>query len=97
MKKAILLSTVCVFLMQGLFAGGWDTGPIGARDAAATPAFNVRPIHPLPEWDSPGNLQPRGTAREEEAPDSRLKISFPVGFLATLVFFLMWKFMQGQE
>ena len=95
MKKAIFLSIVYVFLMQGVFSGGWDAGLIGSRDAAATPAFNVRPIHPLPEWDSPGDLQSRRMAREEEAPDSRLKISFPVGFLTTLVFFLMWKFMQG--
>jgi len=97
MKKAVFLSIVCVFLMQGVFPGGWGAGPIGSRDAAATPAFNVRPIHPLPDWDSPGDLQSRRTAGEEEASESRLKITFPVGLLATLVFFLMWKFMQGQD
>jgi len=97
MKKGIFLSIVFLFLVQGVFTGGRDAGPIGSREAAATPAFNVKPIHPLPEWDSPGDLQPRRTAREEGSANSRLKISFPAGLLATLVFFLMWKLLQGQE
>ena len=66
-------------------------------EAAATPAFNVKPIHPLPEWDGSEDLRPRRMAREEGSPNSRLKISFPVGLLATLLFFLMWKFLQSQE
>ena len=97
MKKGIFLSIVFLFLVQGVFTGDWDTGPIGSREAAATPAFNVKPIHPLPEWDGPADLQPRRTAREEGSAKSRLKISFPAGLLATLVFFLMWKLLQGQE
>ena len=97
MKKEILLTIVFLFLAQGVFTGGWDTGPIGSREAAATPAFNVKPIHPLPEFDGPADLQPRRTARQEGSPPSRLKISFPVGLLATLLFFLMWKFLQSQE
>jgi hypothetical protein len=97
MKKGIFLTIVFLFLGQGLFMGDWGTVPIGYREASATPAFNVKPIHPLPEWDGPADLQPRGMAREEGAPVSRLKISFPVGLLATLLFFLMWKFLQSQE
>jgi hypothetical protein len=62
--------------------------------AAATPALNVKPIHPLPEWDGQADLQPRRKAREAGFSDSRLKISIPAGLLTTLVFFLMWEF-QG--
>lgn len=97
MKKGIFLSIVFLFLVQGLFTGDWDTVPIGPREASATPAFNVKPIHPLPEFDGPADLQPRRTARQEASPAGRLKISFPVGLLATLLFFLMWKFLQSQE
>ncbi len=97
MKKGIFLTIVFLFLAQGVFTGGRDTGTIGSREAAATPVLNVKPIHPLPEWDGAADLQPRRTAREEGSPPSRLKISFPVGLLATLLFFLMWKFLQSQE
>ena len=97
MKKGIFLTIVFLFLAQGVFTGDWDTVPIGSREASATPAFYVKPIHPLPDWDSPADLQPVRMAREERSPVSRLKISFPVGLLATLLFFLMWKFLQSQE
>ncbi len=97
MKKGIFLTLAFLFLAQSVFTGGWDTGPIGSREAAATPAFNVKPIHPLPDFDGPADFQPRRTAQAEGSPGSRLKISFPVGLLATLLFFLMWKFLQGQE
>jgi hypothetical protein len=97
MKKGIFLTIVFLFLAQGVFTGGWDTGPIGSREAVATIALSVKPIHPLPEWDGPADLQPRRTVREAGSSVSRLKISFPVGLLATLLFFLMWKLLQSQE
>jgi len=97
MKKGIFLTLVLLFLAQGVFTGDWDTVPVGSREAAATPAFNVKPIHPLPEWDGPADFQPHRTVREEGASSSRLKISFPVGLLATLLFLLMWKLLQSQE
>ena len=97
MKKEILLTIVFLFLAQGVFSSGWDAGTIGSREAAASPALKVKSIHPLPEWDNPADLQPRGTAREAGSSAGRLKISFPVGLLATLLFFLMWKFLQSQE
>jgi hypothetical protein len=97
MKKGIFPTIVFLILAQGVFTGGWDTAPTGSREAAATPAFNVKPIHPLPDWDGPGELQPRRTAPEAGPASNRLKISFPVGLLATLLFFLMWKFLQSQE
>ncbi len=97
MKKGIFLTIVFLFLAQGVFTGGRDTGTIGFLEAAATPVLNVKPIHPLPEWDGPEDLRPRRTAPEEGSSGSRLKISFPVGLLATLLFFLMWKFLQSQE
>ena len=97
MKKGIFLTLVFLFLAQGVFTGGWDTGPDRVPGGGWTPAFNVKPIHPLPDFDGPADLQPRRTAREEGPPPSRLKISFPVGLLATLLFFLMWKLLQSQE
>ena len=97
MKKGIFLTLAFLFLAQGVFTGGWDTGPVGSREAAATPAFNVRPIHPLPDFDAPEDLQPRRATREEKSSVGRLKISFPAGLLATLLFFLMWKFLQSNE
>jgi hypothetical protein len=97
MKQGIFLTIVFLFLAQGVFTWDWGTVPVGSREAAATPAFNVKPIHPLPEWDGPADLKPRRTVREEATPGSRLKISFPVGLLATLLFFLMWKLLQSQE
>ncbi len=63
MKKEILLTIVFLFLAQGVFSSGWDTGTIGSREAAASPALKVKSIHPLPEWDNPADLQPRGTVR----------------------------------
>ena len=97
MKKGIFLTLAFLFLAQGVFTGGWDTGPIGSREAAATPAFNVRSIHPLPDFDGMEDLQSRRTTRETESSGSRLKISFPAGLLATLLFFLMWKLLQSHE
>ena len=98
MKRGVFLTIVFLFLVQGVFMGDWDTAPIGAGEAAATPGFNVKPIHPLPEWDGPADLQPRRTTvPKEEPPGNRLRISFPVGLLATLLFFLMWKLLQSQE
>jgi len=97
MKKGIFLTLVLLFLAQGVFTGDWDTVPVGSREAAATPAFNVKPIHPLPEWDGPADFQPQRTVREEGASSSRLKISFPVGLRATLLVLRMWKLLQSQE
>jgi hypothetical protein len=97
MRKGIYLTIVFLFLAQVLFAGVWDTVSIGPREAAATPVLTVKSIHPLPEWDGPEDLRPSRTAPEESSPAGRLKISFPVGLLATLLFFLMWKFLQSQE
>jgi hypothetical protein len=97
MKKGIFLITICLFLAPGLFTGEWGTAPVGCPEAAATPGFSAKPIHPLPDWDNPADFQPRRTSGEEGDPGSRLRISFPVGLLAMLLFFLMWKLLQSQE
>ena len=97
MKKGVFFTIVFLFFAQGLFTGDWVTAPIGSSEAAATPGFNVKPIHPLPDWDGPADLHPRATVQEEGGASNRLKISFPVGLLATLLFFLMWKLLQSQE
>lgn len=97
MRKGIFLTIVFLFLAQGLFTGVRGPVPIGSQEAAATPVMKVKPIHPLPDWDSPEDLRHGRKAQEEGSHGSRLKISFPVGVLATLLFFLMWKFLQSQE
>jgi hypothetical protein len=97
MKRRIFLTFTMLCLVQTVFAGGWGVLAPGPRESAATPVFSVRPIHPLPDWEGPEDLQPRGHSRQEDSPGSRLKISFPVGMLAMLLFFLMWKFLQSQE
>lgn len=97
MKRQMLLAVATFCLVQILFAGGSDLLPTGPRESAAAPVFSVRPIHPLPDWDGPEDLQPRGNSRRADSPGSRLRISFPVGMLAMLLFFLMWKFLQSQE
>jgi|GEM_PF-3430045 len=97
MKKGLFPTIVFLFLAQGVFMGDLETVPIGSREVSAAPAFNVKPIHPLPEWDGPADLQPRGAAPEGRVSGSRFRISFPVGLLATLLFFLMWKLLQSQE
>jgi hypothetical protein len=97
MKRRIFLAIVALWLAQTLFAEGWGMVPTGPRESAATPIFSVRPIHPLPDWDGPEDLQPRGNTPREDSSGSRLRISFPVGMLAMLLFFLMWKFLQSQE
>jgi len=97
MKKGILLTITLLLLAQGLFPVGKATPVPGPREAASTPVFKLKPIHPLPEWEGEADLRPRGLVREEGRHGSRLKISFPVALLATLLFFLMWKFLQSQE
>jgi hypothetical protein len=68
----------------------------GPPEAACVPAFKAEPIHPLPEWDGQENIRSR-TLAEEESSHRRLRISFPVGLLASLLLVLMWKLLQGQE
>ena len=97
MKKGVFFTIVFLFFAQGLFTGDWDRVPIGSPEVAATPGFHVKPIHPLPDWDGPADLYPRRTFQEEGKTSNRLKISFPVGLLAMLLFFLMWKLLQSQE
>jgi hypothetical protein len=97
MKKGVFLTIVLLFLFQGFFTGGAGSISIGKKEAASTPVLNVKPIHPLPDWDHPEDLRSRRNAAEGASSDRRFKISFPVGLLATLLFFLMWKFLQSQE
>jgi len=95
MKKGIFVTIVFLFLTQGSFTG-WKGTPV-PRDTAAAPALNVKSIHPLPEWEGPEDLGSRSARPEGGSKAERLKISFPVGLMAILLFFLMWKFLQGQE
>jgi len=96
MKSGIFLAVSFLLLTQGVFPAGMGTILVGPPEAASTPFFDVKPIHPLPEWDGQEDLMPR-TRTVEDSPPRRLKITFPVACLATLLFFLMWKFLQGQE
>jgi len=97
MKKGILLTITLLLLAQGVFPGAGKTPVLGPREAASDPVFNLKPMHPLPDWDGEEDLRPRRLVPEEGAHGSRLKIGFPVALLATLLFFLMWKFLQSQE
>ncbi len=97
MKRGIFVSIALLVLAQGLSSVAGDVSWTGSREAAATPAMYVKPIHPLPDWQGPEDLPSGRAVAEEDSPASRLKISFPVGLLATLLFFLMWKFLQSQE
>lgn len=96
MKSGVFLAVSFLLLTQSLFPAGMGTIQVNVPEAASTPFFDVRPIHPLPEWDGQEDLRPQTRALEESSP-RRLKITFPVACLATLLFFLMWKFLQGQE
>ena len=96
MRRGIFLTIAILFLVQGSFSGGRGTPTVGLQESAATPVLNVKSIHPLPEWDDPEDLRPHRNA-PEDSPGSHLKISLPVGLLALLLFFLMWKFLQSQE
>ena len=75
---------------------GKDTPSVGPQDSAATPVLNVKSIHPLPEWDDTEDLRPSRNAPKDSS-GSPLKLGLPVGLLAMLLFFLMWKFLQGHE
>ena len=97
MKKGIFLIIVFFVLTQGLFMGWKGRLLMGPRETAAALALDVKTIHPLPEWDGPEDLRARSARPAEGSQRDRLKLSFPVGLLATLFFFLMWKFLQGQE
>jgi hypothetical protein len=97
MKKGILLTITLLLLAQGVFPGGRGTPVLGPREAASAPVFNLKPMHPLPDWDGEETLRPPRHVPEEGAHGRRLKISFPVALLATLLLFLMWKFLQSQE
>jgi hypothetical protein len=96
MKNGILFAVSFLLLTQGVFPAGMGTILVRPPEAASTPLFEVKPIHPLPDWDGQEDLTPQTRAVEESSP-RRLKITFPVACLATLLFFLMWKFLQGQE
>jgi hypothetical protein len=97
MKKGIILTILFLLLAQGLFARVGGHVSVGPQEAAAALVPQVKPIHPLPDWENPEDLRPRKTIQEQDSTGGRLKISFPVGLLATLLFFLMWKFLQSQE
>jgi hypothetical protein len=97
MKRGIFLSIALLVLVQGMSSDVSDLSWTGSREAVATPVMNVKPIHPLPDWQGPEDLPSGRAVAEEDSAGSRLKISFPVGLLATLLFFLMWKFLQSQE
>jgi hypothetical protein len=56
--------------------------------------MKAKPIHPLPEWDGREDIRSHAPTPKEDS-HARLKISFPVALLATLLFFLMWKIFQG--
>lgn len=96
MKRGIFLTISFLLLAQGMDPGGMGTLLVGPQEAACVPVFKAEPIHPLPEWDGQENIRP-SRLPEEESSHSRLRISFPVALLASLLFFLMWKFFQGQE
>jgi len=95
MKKGVVLAIFFVLLGQALMSVG---GPfrLETKEAVSSPFPKIKPIHPLPEWNGEENIRPR-TGIDEEGSHRRPKITFPVALLATLLFFLMWKFLQGQE
>ncbi len=97
MKKGIFLAIVFLVLTQGVFAEWKGTFLAGPRETAAAPALNVKTIHPLPDWQGPEDLRARSTRPDEGLKGGRFKISLSVGLMATLFFFLMWKFLQDQE
>lgn len=96
MKKVIFLAIFSVLLGQALIQGGGGGLRLEPQEAASSPFLDLRPMHPLPEWDGQENIRP-STGAPEGGSHGRLKITFPVALLATLLFFLMWKFLQGQE
>ena len=96
MKRGIFLTLVILFLAEGWFPVGKDTPSVGSQESAATPVLNVKSIHPLPEWDDAEDLHP-GRNVPKDSSGSHLKLGLPVGLLAMLLFFLMWKFLLGQE
>jgi hypothetical protein len=96
MNRGILLTISFLLLAPAMDLAGMGKLLLGPQEAACVPVFKAEPIHPLPEWDGQENIRPRRVANEEGSP-TRLKISLPVGVLASLLLFLMWKLMQGQE
>jgi hypothetical protein len=96
MKKGMILTIFLVLFGQAWIQGEGGSFRFEPQEAASAPVPDLRPIHPLPEWNGQENIRPR-TGAPEEGSNRRLKITFPVALLATLLFFLMWKFLQGQE
>ena len=64
----------------------------GGRTGARAPGVGREP-----DWDEPADLRPSKGSSEEDASANRFRVSLPVGLLAMLLFFLMWKFLQSQE
>jgi len=95
MKKCVVMAILLVLLGQVLVQVG---GPLRLepKEAVSSPFPKIKPMHPLPEWNGEENIRPN-TDVDEEGSHRRLKITFPVALLTTLLFFLMWKFLQGQE
>lgn len=96
MKKEVFLILFLLLFARDPFQGGVGAMLPGPLEAASALSLDVKSIHPLPEWDGEQNLRSH-THGPEEGSQRRLKITFPVALLATLLFFLMWKFLQGQE
>lgn len=96
MKKEVFLILSLLLVSEDPFRGGMEVRLSGPQEAAAAVSLDVKSIHPLPEWDGQEDLRPSTRGPEEES-QGRLKISFPVALLTTLLFFLMWKLLQGQE
>jgi len=96
MKKGIVFAIFFGLLGQALIQGGGGTLWLEPQEAASSPFLDLRPMHPLPEWDGQENIRPH-TGDPQGGSHGRLKITFPVALLATLLFFLMWKLLQGQE
>jgi len=95
MKKGIVLAILFVLLGQALMQVGGALR-LEPKEAVSSPFPKIKPIHPLPEWNGQENIRPH-TGIDEEGSHRRLKITFPVALLVTVLFFLMWKFLQGQE
>lgn len=96
MNREIFLFLFLFLFCQDPFQTGMGAILSGPQEAASAPSLDIKSIHPLPEWDGQEDLRPR-TRAPEGSSHRRLKISFPVALLATLLFYLMWKFLQGQE
>ncbi len=96
MKKEVFWVLFLLLFARDPFQGGVGAMLSGPQEAAFALSLDVKSIHPLPEWEGEHNLLPH-THGPEEGSQRRLKITLPVALLATLLFLLMWKFLQGQE